>query len=1074
MEERPLPIAGDAAVMAEYFETMRRFLETQENVMSMLTGNQSAIGRSIQHRARRTTTMNASADAVPALAIPNLRADPVDIPTKPAAATAPSETTRASGNGANGANGSQVAIMAATTPSTPDEPSAQAGQVDREKMTDMLLTVVEETTGYPRDMVGLDQNLESDLGIDSIKRIEVVGNMLRTLPENYANALGEDRSQLNTQPTLNGMLDILSALAVEGAANGPFDQAGTGSRSAVAGRPFRQNPRYSIVAAQEAIVEDAMRRLNPGHFLVTQDAVGVTESLTSQLADRGCTFTVISAETVADADALLDWVSQWKPDHQSVAGIVHLTQLSAEWLDINASLDTWRTQLQCNEKSLFVLLRELNDILADDAHVLTASALGGTFGRSPNTARGLSMQGGGVGALKSIYEECPSLRVKAVDVDLSLSPERIGSILLEEMKLLGGPQEVGYPQGDLTVFRTVEADVEAAGIRADSLQNAVILATGGARGVTAEVLRELALPGNTLVLIGRHPLPAADPSCFAALSTADELRQHYISQVRAGESSLKPAEIGRKVNAILAARELRANLEDFRRAGATIEYHAVDATDEHAMHSLLESMYERFGSITGVVHGAGVIEDKLLADKTDGSWSRVVETKVFGLLLLQRYLRPESLKFFSVFSSVAGRYGNSGQSDYATANELMNRLCCQLRDQWDNKVNVKAFCWGPWGPTKFGAGMVTAETQAKFADKGVALVTAEAGRRMFLDELCNEDVTNVEIVCGEGPWEEREAAKGKIERQNSVVTQKIAGPFLYCGVSSNSPQGEQQIRFLLDSNHSYLDQHRIDGVPILPAAAAMEIMAEAVGALWPGWKVVEVSNCRLLKGIEVRQGGLELNVIVSPPTYGSSDGFDVNVTLRSESDDGKPLSHYRTVLRLAQQMPPNFQYSPNLHAEKSLTTTKAYDEWLFHGPCFQVLNSIEGLSASGARAVVSATQPKQWFINGSAEHSSWLFDPAVVDSAPQMAILWARAYRNATALPTRFGRLIRYQETLPETMHMGFECIESPDPNIVQANVYYTDGDDQVVLLIEDMECVASTALNRLGGTSEFSESVSA
>ena len=252
----------------------------------------------------------------------------------------------------------------------------------------------------------------------------------------------------------------------------------------------------------------------------------------------------------------------------------------------------------------------------------------------------------------------------------------------------------------------------------------------------------------------------------------------------------------------------------------------------------------------------------------------------------------------------------------------------------------------------------------------------------------------------------------------------------------------------------------------------MEIMAEAVSALWPGWKVVEVSNGRLLKGIEVSQPEHGLVVVVSPPTYGSSDGFDVNVTLQSESDDGKPLSHYRAVLRLAQQLPPKFRQPPNLHTEKKLSTTKAYGEWLFHGPCFQVVNRIEGLSASGAGAVVSATQPKQWFVNGSSEQSSWLFDPAVVDSAPQMAILWARAYRNATALPTRFGRLTRYQETLPELMHMGFECIESPDPNIIRANVYYTDQDDQVVLLIEDMECVASTALNRLGGTSEISASV--
>jgi acyl carrier protein len=80
----------------------------------------------------------------------------------------------------------------------------------------MLLAIVEDKTGYPRDMLGLDQGLESDLGIDSIKRIEVVGAMLQALPEQMREALNASRSKLNTQATLNGVLDIL-AEAVPGA-----------------------------------------------------------------------------------------------------------------------------------------------------------------------------------------------------------------------------------------------------------------------------------------------------------------------------------------------------------------------------------------------------------------------------------------------------------------------------------------------------------------------------------------------------------------------------------------------------------------------------------------------------------------------------------------------------------------------------------------------------------------------------------------------------------------------------------------------------------------------------------------
>ncbi len=82
-----------------------------------------------------------------------------------------------------------------------------------------------------------------------------------------------------------------------------------------------------------------------------------------------------------------------------------------------------------------------------------------------------------------------------------------------------------------------------------------------------------------------------------------------------------------------------------------------------------------------------------------------------------------------------------------------------------------------------------------------------------------------------------------------------------------------------------------------------------------------------------------------------------------------------------------------------------------------------------------------------------------------MALLWARTLRGESCLPARFGRVVRLRETLPEHLTMQFELIAVPDPCLVRADVYFLDSAGQVVLLIEGMECVASAALNRLGGT---------
>jgi hypothetical protein len=468
-----------------------------------------------------------------------------------------------------------------------------------------------------------------------------------------------------------------------------------------------------------------------------------------------------------------------------------------------------------------------------------------------------------------------------------------------------------------------------------------------------------------------------------------------------------------------------------------------------------------------VVHGAGVIEDKLLADKTSESWSRVVETKVLGLLLLQRHLKPQSLRFLSVFSSVAGRFGNSGQTDYATANELMNRICCQLRDQWRGQVEVSALCWGPWGPTQFGAGMVTPDTEAKFAAKGVTLVSAAVGRQLFVDTVTRDGDGAVEIICGQGPWETHEATVGAIERVTPMALTDLLGPIIGPAVVTTLPTGEQLLTMNIDARHRYLGQHRIDGVPVLPAAAAMAIIGDAARTLWPGWKVVETRDFRLIKGIEMKEVTRTLQVVIQRPPYGSSEGFEVTAMIRSDLGAGRSLVHYRAVVRLEQQVQGEFVRTSAQHTAQMLSVTSAYDELLFHGPCFQVIEVIDGLSERGSISRVRPSRPTEWLSGVPEEHDQWTFDPALVDAAAQLALLWARCLRGESCLPARFGRIARLREQLPRQMTMEFELIPVPDPSVVRANVYFLDASGQVVLLIEEMECIASAALNRLGGTAE-------
>ena len=83
-------------------------------------------------------------------------------------------TTALEENVVNG-NGRAIAAEVAA-PTAPPE-------IDFESLSQTLLNVVSEKTGYPAEMLELDMDMEADLGIDSIKRVEILGALQEEIPD---------------------------------------------------------------------------------------------------------------------------------------------------------------------------------------------------------------------------------------------------------------------------------------------------------------------------------------------------------------------------------------------------------------------------------------------------------------------------------------------------------------------------------------------------------------------------------------------------------------------------------------------------------------------------------------------------------------------------------------------------------------------------------------------------------------------------------------------------------------------------------------------------------------------------
>ncbi|NEP54272.1 MAG: hypothetical protein F6K65_37995, partial [Moorea sp. SIO3C2] len=79
---------------------------------------------------------------------------------------------------------SPAAPVTPTITETVSSPEAtEATSVSESALAESLLNVVSDKTGYPPEMLELEMDLEADLGIDSIKRVEIMGSVQDIYPE---------------------------------------------------------------------------------------------------------------------------------------------------------------------------------------------------------------------------------------------------------------------------------------------------------------------------------------------------------------------------------------------------------------------------------------------------------------------------------------------------------------------------------------------------------------------------------------------------------------------------------------------------------------------------------------------------------------------------------------------------------------------------------------------------------------------------------------------------------------------------------------------------------------------------
>ncbi len=749
-----------------------------------------------------------------------------------------------------------------------------------------------------------------------------------------------------------------------------------------------------------------------GEFWLTDDGSIFTSELNTLLGKRGYTVRTIA---VGEETELVP--------ASRLAGLI-----------ITAPLTEMTDQFH---EDAFLLLKNAAPYLrqagaAGGAIFVTISRLDGVFGCAIDSQLLNPLSGGLAGLAKTAAREWPEVSCKAIDLGNFSEPGTMAATVAAEL-FKSGPVEVGLTPGGRITLGLADIGHPVTISEPPINPGEVVIITGGGRGVTAAAAIALTKAYRPLlVLLGRSPVPVDEPDCLCQLQDEAQIKRAIIEQ--AG-GKLHPRDIEARYQGIIAGRELRATLERIAAAGGTACYRSVDIRDASAVKSLLDEIRHEHGPVRGIIHGAGVLADRLIAEKSREQFALVYSTKVGGLRSLLAASQEDELRVITLFSSTTGRYGRIGQVAYAVANEALNKLA-QSEARRRPNCRVVSINWGPWD-----GGMVTPALKKVFAGEGVGLIDLAAGGEFLVREIAASQAP-AEIVA---------------------IAGSTSSPAISIPASPSQPLAEAFALTLTVDGYPFLRSHVLDGKAVLPMAVIVEWLAH--GALHgnPGFRFHGFNDLRICKGVVFDQETPCSLQVLAGRAEKRDSFYLVPVELRSTDREGRTILHTRAEIVLASRLPEGIRSIIEIPVTPYATRNgELYDrERLFHGPALHGIEQVDGCSDKGIAAhVKSAPTPGSWI--KQPLRSIWITDPLVIDSAFQLMILWSFERFGAGSLPCFAGRYRQFLETFPREGVQVVIRVTAERQHSAMADIEFLDRHTgKLVARMEDYECVIDPSLQQ-------------
>lgn len=826
---------------------------------------------------------------------------------------------------------------------TVDQESNEAVDADGEEaILALLRKQIVKTFGYSEDMLVGDAKLQDDLGLDSLKSVELAHEVM-----------GAVGVQADVSHMQNASLEVLASYIYQlstGEATGGLAEKDSAVDLVM---PEWVNAFEMLSVAKPLDASSTLKdqgndsvpegQLLSGKFLlVYENKTAIVEALKETLEKMN--ISVVIQQLVLDKAPAIDFPTPFDfnaciyivNDTQSIDGMLSTSENAVArrmvrpqyLLKVGAAL----AKLTTKERKSFTLIG------ADKVSVWGATVKSNDC-----------YSEAGAGFVKTLHLEHPEINTCCINNFYELDHLTASAEIIEEIK---------HCDGHLDVSIGVRSDVDADSDRAKNgkkmerhvalytpsvvsqlpkseaplEEDDVVLITGGGKGITAECALRLAqVHGVKLALVGSSEATKTGGS--------DELSTN-----------------------------LRRFDECFSSSSKKYKYYACNVLNGHDVKKLMEQISQDLGPVRAIIHGAGVNGLQKISHAKWDVFERVLKPKMEGLVNLIAASNLASLKSLMVFSSVIATSGMAGNAEYAYANEWMNQVLRRIKQDYP-QLDCRAFGFSAWSEVGMADRLKSVDL---LAHMGIGSIPVKQGCELFLD-LIDKSWPDTQLVIS--------SRMGSLDTLEFNDTALAKNRFVE-KVLHSQPKIELLSEVFLDPEHDrYLADHVYDGSFLFPAVMGIEAMVQCASACrgsgippslaYSTHTLPELTNLKFSRAIIVPPEGRDIRIYVQLSPAQANGEQHGKVFIRSSVTQYKQdYFSADCVWGSSSGAPKNIALSSSDALDLS-PANDLYGKILFQGEMFQNIKSYRELSST--HCVVDITLPKEnllfSFLGGDASEN---------------------------------------------------------------------------------------------------------